>query len=312
MSNTFWSSQSFQLVSMLVCVAFVACFFIHKYAHGKDINEKDQKIQKIHSFYVVGILVFIIIELVTGLCMGGNNSSTILSFVGFAATLSSLIMSIVAIIFTIVTSNRGEEQYRKIDSASDKVTDSLNKFSDKTVDIDKSVGTFRDISKDLSFKMDTLLREMGSMHSEVSDLKKQLEPQELLAPIPSNSEDQDAQRDAIGLLLSRFVSVGSFSGNLALLACVLAKESGKTSFSIQQITTQDNVQYTFGYLVAAVAAGLIDGQVTPDNCNITGCFEGLKKLLDEAIDAFINKQTDEKTKNSYIQSRMRIEDLFKK
>lgn len=310
--NLFIESNILQLISMLVCIAVVVCFFINKYATGKDIDDSEKKIQKLHTFYIAGILVFIIIELVTAICMGGSASSHILSYVNFAATLSSLIMSVVAIIFTIVSGNRGDEQYKKIDNASDKVTDSLNKFSEKTAEIDKSVFSFRAISSELSAKMDSLLKEMGSVHSEVSDLKKQVEPQEQMILTVPDKKEENAQKEAIKAVSSRLVSVGSYTGNLALYACILAKESGKTSFSISNITTADNVSYMFGYLVAAVATGVIQGQISPESCDITGYVDDLKQLVINALDAFINKQTDENAKNSFQQSKQQIEELFKK
>lgn len=308
----FLKSNFFQLVAMLVCIAVVVCFFIKKYASGKDIDDSEKKIQKLHTFYIAGILVFIIIELVTAICMGGSSSSMILSYVNFAATLSSLIMSVVAIIFTIVSGNRGDEQYKKIDNASDRVTDSLNKFSEKTAEIDNSVISFRTISHELSVKMDSLLKEMGSVHNEVSDLKKQVEPQEqMISVVADNKKERDAQNEAIKVVASRIVAIGSYTGNLALYACVCAKDSGKSSFSISSITSQENVNYVFGYLVAAVAVGIIQGQISPDSCDITGYVDNLKQLVLDALEAFINKQTDENAKKLLMQSKQQIDDLFK-
>ena len=105
MKEIVFNTQTVQLICMLVCVAVVVCFYIRQYSRGADIQDKDGKLQMLHTFYISGILVFIIVELVTGLCMGNAHHSDILSYVSFAATLSSLIMSVVAIIFTIVTSN---------------------------------------------------------------------------------------------------------------------------------------------------------------------------------------------------------------
>lgn len=92
------NSNVIQLISMLLCIAVVVCFFIFNYNRGVDVQDSKAKVQKLHLFYISGILVFIIIELATGLCMGNAKHDDILSYVNFAATLSSLIMSVVAII----------------------------------------------------------------------------------------------------------------------------------------------------------------------------------------------------------------------
>ncbi len=293
---------------MLGCIAVVVCFFIRQYNRGTDIQDKDGRIQKLHTFYVSGILVFIIIELVTGLCMGNAYHSDILSYVNFAATLSSLIMSVVAIIFTIVTSNRGDEQYKKIDNASDKVVDSLGRFAIKTEDIDKSVEEFKTIAKDLSLQMEGLCKEMGGTHNDVSEVKRMLTEQqshaEAVAPKVDEKKDLDRRT-----FVDSFLSISSFSGDVALYACVLAKDNSKT-FSLKQISKGDDVLYKYGFLIAALASNLIQGTVTPDYCNIMGYSQELKDGLVAVIDNCISRQTDDKIKQDFINEKTKTEAIF--
>lgn len=293
---------------MLVCIAVVVFVYIRQYAKSPVVSDSKAKEQKLHTFYISGILVFIIIELVTGICMGSDNHSDILSYVSFAATLSSLIMSVVAIIFTIVSSGRGEGQYRKIDNASDKVIDALSKFSDKTSDIEDSVTRFKEVASDITGKMDELRTEMGSIHSEVRDIKK-LQAENLDNANGLHAEVKGATPPEQNVE-SRFVYQGSFSGNIAIYASVLAKETGKT-FAIKQIiTTPDDILYMFGYLVAAISAGIIEGQVSPDSCIITNHLPNLKEHVVRAIDGYINKQTDEVLKNQLQTNKRQVEELF--
>ena len=309
MKEIAFNTSTVQLICMLVCIAVVVCFYIRQYSRKADIQDKECKIQRLHTYYISGILVFIIIELVTGLCMGNAHHSDILSYVSFAATLSSLIMSVVAIIFTIVTSNRGEEQYMKIDNASDKVADSLGRFAEKTEIIDKSVEEFKDIARDLSSQMDSLYKEMGGTHNEVSEVKRMLTDQQLHieAAVP---KDKDTKRgENSQQFVESFLSISSFSGNIALYACVLAKDNSK-SFSLKQISKWDDVAYKFGFLIAAVSAGLIQGIVTPDTCNITDYLPELKDGLTAAIDSYINRQTDEKIKQEFIDAKQNIIAIF--
>lgn len=77
------NSNVIQLISMLLCIAVVVCFFIFNYNRGVDVQDSKAKVQKLHLFYISGILVFIIIELATGLCMGNAKHDDILSYVEF-------------------------------------------------------------------------------------------------------------------------------------------------------------------------------------------------------------------------------------
>ena len=302
-------SPILQYALMLGCIAVVVCFFIRQYNRGTDIQDKDGRIQKLHTFYVSGILVFIIIELVTGLCMGNAYHSDILSYVNFAATLSSLIMSVVAIIFTIVTSNRGDEQYKKIDNASDKGVDSLGRFAIKTEDIDKSVEEFKTIAKDLSLQMEGLCKEMGGTHNDVSEVKRMLTEQQLHADTIVPKEAEGKAEVNSQLFVDSFLSVSSFSGDIALYACVLAKDNSKT-FSLNQISKGDDVSYKFGFLIAALSAGVIQGTITPSNCNISSYIPELKDSLVAVIDNNISRQTDEKVKQDFIDAKIKTEAIF--
>lgn len=305
------NTQIVQLICMLVCIAVVVCFYIRQYNRGADIQDKEGKIQRLHTFYVSGILVFIVIELVTGLCMGNAHHSDILSYVNFAATLSSLIMSVVAIIFAIVTSNRGETQYKKIDSASDKVADSLGRFTEKTEDIDKSVEEFKVIAKELSIQMDSLFKEMGGTHNDVSEVKRMLTEQQLHAETVVPKDDEKKKEVNSQRFVDFFLSICSFSGDIALYACVLAKDNSKT-FSLKQISGGDDVSYKYGFLIAALSAGLIQGTVTPDFCSITGYIPELKDGLIDVIANVINRQTDEKIKQEFSDAKKNTEVIFAK
>ncbi len=301
-----FNTDSIKLVFMLISICVVACFFIRSYARGRDVLDNNTKVQRIHTFYVCGILVFIIIELVTSLCMDNVKHAEILNYISFAATLSSLIMSIVAIIFTIVTSNRGDEQYKKIDNASDRVTDSLNKFTEKTSDIDKTVEEFKTIAKDLSSQMDGLYKEMGGTHEDVSEVKRMLSEQQ--GHNDSVSPKGGEKKGDNHKFLNIFVATSSFSGDIALYACVLAKDKG-ISFSLKQITQQD-VSYKYGFLIAAISAGVISGTVSPDKCSITDYLPGLKERVISAIDNYIGRQVDTEAKTRLQNLKTSVESIF--
>lgn len=279
-----------QWVGMIVCICVVVGLFIKGYHNSKSGDDKDLKKHKIHTFYISGILVFIIIELVTGLCMGDSNHAEILSYVNFAATLSSLIMSVVAIIFTIVTSNRGDEQYKKIDNVSDKVAESLSKFSEKTAGLDLSIASFQSISDGLSQNINTIIQAITEIRENTKELKVQQEhplgkgktgKTDFMNEVPTDS------------LVQRIISLGSFSGNIALYACILSKEKGK-AFSIKDITeSPEDASYKFGYLIACGSVGIISGQITMESCHIQDCNPNMKSLVETMINRFIDGSSPE-------------------
>lgn len=295
------NSNLLHMACMLLCIAIVACVFINHYAKGKDVDSNDKKIQKLHTFYVTGILVFIIIELATGICMRQDNHNEILSYVSFAATLSSLIMSVVAIIFTIVYSSRGEEQYKKIDNASDKVSASLDEFSKRTHDIDNSVSLFKDTSDALTIKMEAILADLKDVKSMTEEIKDTTSNNQVSNDVGVTNftwkTDNKRTNKILEDLVEKLIKTGSFNGNCALYACVLSKESGK-SFSITDISiaTPAAISYRYGYLVAASALGIIEGDIKRDCCSIKYYYSSIKQLLEKYFTESISKAIDKERK----------------
>ena len=295
---------------MLICIAVVVCFFIYHYNRGTDVQDPKAKIQKLHLFYVSGILVFIIVELVTGICMGDERHSDILSYVNFAATLSSLIMSVVAIIFTIVSGSRGDEQYKKIDNASDKVAESLAKFSEKTSDIDASIATFKSSTDILASQMDTIIELVNGGDRTSKTVLDHI--QGLQNTKNSSSKEYGNDSDRLHTV-QEFVNISSYSGKLALYACVLSKDTS-TSFSIKGISENgDDEAYKYGYIIASVAAGIIN--IKPSNSRnieVESYIKDLKPSLELSIQEAIDSCPDERTKDAQAKRWDNIKMVFEK
>lgn len=110
------------LTLSVILLAIVAIIFLFlKY------RQNDEK-GKVHIYYISGLLIFIIIELITYVCVNNNNTDQIVDYISFASTISSLFLSVVAIIYAIVSNNQGEAQYQKIDKVSDRISISVDKF----------------------------------------------------------------------------------------------------------------------------------------------------------------------------------------
>lgn len=279
-------TQLFHLISMLICIGVVVWLFLrHFFAQSRD-TDADKKLRQINTLYISGILVFIIIELVTAICMENARHADILSFVSFASTISSLILSVIAIIFTIVSTRRGEEQYKKIDIASDKVTESLSRFSEKTTAIDSSVTSFKSLSDTLIENLSEVLNEVREMKVATYEIKDKVSSQ--IQGSIDKGEERLKDNEYLDLI-QRFVSVGSFSGNLALYACLLSKDKNQP-FKIGDITANnEDVSYKFGYLIASCSIGIITGKITPEACVIQDYYKGLGDMLEKSIMDFINK-----------------------
>lgn len=304
-------SQFFHLLSILVCIGVMVWVFVKYYHVQNKESDSDVKLRVVNTFYISGILLFIIIELVTAICMGNSHHADILSFVSFASTISSLVMSVVAIIFTIVYHNSGEGHYLKLDATSDKVQGALTVFETKASDLDKSVDRFQSVSDDLAEKMGSIMDEIRDLKDKTDKLHNKTD--KLLENDHASQEGGKEANKVDDKVVSRFVEAGSFSGNLALYACALARETGR-HFSVKEIaySEKDSV-YQFGYLIASASLGIVNGRLNfKESCTITDVYPRLKELLIKALKDYIEKRRP-KEKKEKAQARLdTVESLFLK
>lgn len=305
--DNFLTSPTFNLLSILVTITALV-FIGLKY--GSSLNDK-----KLHLCYICGICIFLIIELATYICIQSDHSVEIISYISFASTLSSLILSVVAIIYAIVSNNKGELQYGKIDSASSKITESVSEFSKKSKELTKGLSDVLiklDEVKNISIETRDSVSQMNraglsNPKDAQSNIKQSLSSDQTDGSIDRNDKDgvddienqiaearTQASQDTIDRVVSGFVNTGSFVGNLSLLACVYSRDVNKP-FSASDIfppSQQDNNMYIFGYIIASTSLGVVTAQNINGKFQVIGYYEGLKTLLEENIKSYISRPND--------------------
>lgn len=257
--ETFLNSDILKLFVILLAIVAIVFMFLK--------FQKDDEHRKIHIYYISGLCVFIILELVTYICVNNDNATDIVSYISFASTLSSLLLSVVAIIYAIVSNNKGDAQYQKIDRASDRISMSVDRFSS--------------ISESLSGNINSILTKLDEIKVISNETKNaitegnQQKPDTMVAGTFNTNQ-----------LVEGFIIAGSFSGNLALLACVYSKDTGK---SFRPIDISDtNAAYSYGYIIAATALGIVTTHNDKDVIIVDNYYPTIKDKLIENIKKYMD------------------------
>lgn len=317
MKCTSFNTQTIQLICMLFSIAVVVYLFLRQYAKGPVATDSKSKEQKLHTFYISGILVFIIIELVTGMCMGNDRHTDILSYVSFAATLSSLIMSVVAIIFTIVYNNRGSEQLDKMDSASQGINNSLNDFKDTSVKLSQSIDNLSEMSDSISSAVEDFRTESEQLGDRLEKISEKLDRIELKTDktyeaTTMNAAPKDDKKKPISTEgLKEYLSHCSVAGLLALLACALSKEKDK-EFTLDEVAiNSDSAYYMYGYIMATQASGFISvkSNEKEKKFSVKRVDDNMKDLIYKQLDKRL-KEASESGKENYKKLIERVEKAF--
>lgn len=261
-------------VVLLAIIAIVFLFLKYR---------KDDERPKIHMYYISGLCIFIILELVTYICVNNDNATDIVSYISFASTLSSLFLSVVAIIYAIVSNNKGEAQYQKIDRASDKISTSLDRFSF--------------LSENLSGNISSILAKLDEIKNISDETNKAINQSN-----QQNHPDQTAS--LVDTIIDGFINGGSFFGNLCLLACVYSKEKEKPFTTAQLIPGFS--EYLYGYIIASSALQIIRTHVVNDHFVVDIVNPTLKSKLITNINNYIEtSNVDQKEYNRNLLKNIR-------
>lgn len=143
------NSDIFKLISILL--AIVALFYI-----GMKNKPTSGLNKSFHLWYICGITVFIVIELVTCIIVGNVEAVNIMNYISFAATLASLILSVLAIFMTVLSGesmNKLRDSMIGLGDVSSKVESTLNSTMDE---MQLSAQALNQATKDSNDKMKNL------------------------------------------------------------------------------------------------------------------------------------------------------------
>lgn len=120
------------IITLIICATIISLVAIicDHYLNSKISTEQanclmSKEIVRLHRNYITGILSFAIIMLITAKYGGPNND--IFEYLSFGSTITSLVLSILAIFVTVQSSSDLYKQFTRIDNA----TDTINKVSTK-------------------------------------------------------------------------------------------------------------------------------------------------------------------------------------
>lgn len=124
-----------KLALPLLCIFGIVWLFLH---YSKNFQAEKPRA---NLLYICGYGLLLIIELIVYISLNNFQSSDIINTVSFGATLSSLIMSVVAIIFTIVSGKHGEEQLGKITQATTELQQTARSLTEFNALADTIIGS---------------------------------------------------------------------------------------------------------------------------------------------------------------------------
>lgn len=298
-SLLFQTVQLFIVLGAIVIVAWLVMKYLTRQGAGTD------KKCNIHVYYLVGIGSLLLIELVTYILTGEEPASAaVFDQISFASTISSILLSVIAIIYSIVSGSNGANLYVKTEEVSKQIGETLSDLKELGTIVEKLEKIPDDIEKHLRE-----LKEQMQRMEEISQQTSQQLNQEVTPKIDKilsekvgslvNGGDSSGARDLKGPSKEReaifrdYISRSSFYGGLVLLGCCYAgKKEEKIDLKemTSKIVGKESISilwYLLGYAMASNALGILNVEFEMEKMelrvkevyNVEG-FDLEKELLD--------------------------------
>ena len=235
--------------TLLALAAIVCDFIVERKMTGSPECSLSKKIIKIHRNYIAGILGFAVIMLLTANYGGPNNG--IYQYLSFGSTITSLVLSILAIFVTVRSSSDLYKQFGSINKVSNQIHSTLNSL----MDADKEL---KGTSSTISSQVDNIVSEIEKRLDErlqktESTISEQIQRQNL-----DTRSDESAKESAPEIDPTPFLKNMSYNGLWTLYACSKAYEM-KQKFIIEELF-EFNYSYCLGVIITTKAIGFISGK----------------------------------------------------
>ena len=320
--------QLFLFLGAIVSLAWLVMKYLTQ--QGSEAGKKPS----IHLYYLIGIGALLLIELVTYILTGvGDVSRVIFDQISFASTISSILLSVIAIIYSIVSGSNGANLYVKTEEVSRQIGETLSDLKDLSTTVEK----LEKIPDDIENHLWELKEQMQRME----EISKQTSQQLNLEVIPKidrlpkevggsvNGGDSSGARDLKGpskeieTIFRYYISRSSFYGGLVLLGCCYAGKK-KEKIDLKEMTSEifgeesiSILWYLLGYAIASSALGILDVEFemekmelrVKDVYNEEG-FDLEKELLDFLNKVIGDKRSTEELKSSREQQVKSIKSYF--
>lgn len=202
-----FNSDFAKLISVLL--ALIALFYIgmkHRPVNGTS--------KSIHLWYISGISIFLIVELITCIVVNNIDAQNIMNYISFASTLSSMILSVLAI-FIIAASNESLNKVKDVlidlpSEVKEKIDVSLNEMKNTATNVESLSSSYNDSQQKTIEKIQELLdnldnhiqQEFHKNSQKIDDMGEKLTNLSKTASINSNEDEFEPDEKFVKTVLN--------------------------------------------------------------------------------------------------------------
>lgn len=271
------------------------------------MDDKDREIQKTREYnYVLWtIIVVLAIMLVNLFAQQTCDNKKFVDQVSFASTLTSIILSVIAIIMSFFSNDSISSLLHKVRDVHDNIKDIPSEIKRTSINLDESVGKLISLEEDLN-KIPKNLESIQSRINEsleafkimldntnktIENIDKKtdsISSQMLYGSNKNNDEEQnDEEKVLSGDLLSNFIDKLPIAALVSIYICLSAHNKSvefKLKDLIEFIGLQEHGEYVKAVIILFKALGLVNLKQDENNvCKVHEFNEEVKPLIEGKI-----------------------------
>ena len=277
------------IITLIICATIISLVaIICDHCSEKKMTDANadctlsKKIIRLHRNYIAGMLSFAIIMLITSKYGGPNNA--LFEYISFGSTITSFVLSVLAIFVTVQSSSDLYMQFTRIDNATDTINNASSKIDSTLVALKEAETKLTSTSSNISSQLEELAERIDEkiktrMKETENNISKKLASSQntvtqTLTPSPEAEHTDNENKQY-------FIEITSANGLIALYACALSCNKNKM-FELSQLF-RENKSYSFGFLIAALSAKYVFFTNDANNNQITGqsCIYSAEELYYE-------------------------------
>lgn len=206
--------------------------------------------------YIIGYFILAIIGIFT--FFYGTDKNQIVSYIGFAGTITSIFLSVIAVIYTFYQSTSSINYTKKLSETSDDFQGAVEELKETQAQIAASVSAMVALSQQVASvdnkveRLSTFLETPNSPHNVVREVGIQIDHEQLISLLSTTSP-----AGIVSLIVACYHNKNPIASSLPEIIEKLGDINGITS------------QYSFGYLVAFSTLGFINVYARSDSFSVT-------------------------------------------
>lgn len=230
------------------------------FEENNSCKEKKNWLGRLHYLHYVYVILILILILVAFISYYHCDEQDLVSQVGFAASISSIILSVLAIFMTLLSNNSIGGMLHKVRDMHDAVNSIPKTLNESVSNLKDTTSDLRDINSDVNKSLSALGLKLQELENHLNENDKKF--QEIVDNITSsNTRENSGIEMPSEALVNQYLYVMSLNGLIILYAFYLYKEEQKSGiFNIEEFVKRFDglsVNYIQGILVASTSVNIL-------------------------------------------------------